>query len=74
MNLYNENDNKEAGRKNEEKNIQCELKAKIVLEVLRGEKEISAIASEYEDRTKSDTQLVSRFLKNAAAAFDVQTG
>jgi transposase-like protein len=48
----------------------AELKAKIVLEVLRGEKEISAIASEYEIAPNQIRNWKAEFLKNAAAAFD----
>lgn len=48
----------------------AEPKAKIVLEVLRGEKELSAIATEYEIAANQVRNWKAEFLKNAAAAFD----
>lgn len=48
----------------------AELKAKIVLEVLLGEKELNAIAAEYEIAPNQIRNWKAEFLKNAAAAFD----
>jgi len=48
----------------------AELKAKIVLEVIRGEKELNQIASEYEIAPNQIRNWKNEFLKNAAAAFD----
>lgn len=48
----------------------AELKAKIVLEVIRGEKELNEIASEYEIAPNQIRNWKNEFLKNAAAAFD----
>lgn len=47
----------------------AELKAKIVLEVLQGEKELNAIAAEYEIAPNQIRNWKAEFLKNAAAAF-----
>lgn len=47
----------------------AELKAKIVLEVLRGEKELNKIAAEYEIAPNQIRNWKSEFLKNASAAF-----
>ena len=48
----------------------AELKAKIVLEVIRGEKELNQIASEYEIAPNQIRNWKNELLKNAAAAFD----
>ena len=48
----------------------AEFKAKIVLEVLRGEKELNAIAAENEIAPNQVRNWKAEFLKNAAAAFD----
>lgn len=48
----------------------AEFKAKIVLEVLRGEKELSVIAAENEIAPNQVRNWKAEFLKNAAAAFD----
>ena len=48
----------------------AEFKAKIVLEVLRGEKELNVIAAENEIAPNQIRNWKSEFLKNAAAAFD----
>lgn len=50
----------------------AEFKAKIVLEVLRGEKELNIIAAENEIAPNQIRNWKSEFLKNAAAAFDDQ--
>jgi transposase len=52
------------------RNFNAENKAKIVLEVLRGEKELSVIASENEIAPNQIRNWKAEFLKNAAAAFD----
>lgn len=52
------------------RNFSAELKAKIVLEVLRGEKELNVIASENEIAPNQIRNWKAEFLKNAAAAFD----
>ena len=48
----------------------AEFKAKIVLEVLRGEKELNVIAAENEIAPNQIRNWKAEFLKNAAAAFD----
>ena len=48
----------------------AEFKAKIVLEVLRGEKELNLIATENEIAPNQIRNWKAEFLKNAAAAFD----
>ncbi|MHB1395008.1 MAG: transposase [Clostridia bacterium] len=48
----------------------AEFKAKIVLEVLKGEKEISVIASENEIAPNQIRNWKNEFLANAANAFD----
>ena len=48
----------------------AEFKAKIVLEVIRGEKELNEIASDYEIAPNQIRNWKNEFLKNAAAAFD----
>lgn len=48
----------------------AELKAKIVLEVIRGEKELNVIAVEYEIAPNQIRNWKSEFLNNAASAFD----
>lgn len=48
----------------------AEYKAKIVLEVLRGEKELNVIAAENEIAPNQIRNWKAEFLKNAAAAFD----
>ena len=48
----------------------AEFKAKIVLEVLRGEKELNEIAVENEIAPNQIRNWKAEFLKNAAAAFD----
>jgi len=48
----------------------AEFKAKIVLEVLRGEKELNSIATENEIAPNQIRNWKAEFLKNAAAAFD----
>lgn len=52
------------------RNFSAEFKAKIVLEVLRGEKELSVIASENEIAPNQIRNWKAEFLRNAAAAFD----
>ena len=52
------------------RNFSSELKAKIVLEVLRGEKELNVIAGENEIAPNQIRNWKAEFLKNAAAAFD----
>ena len=52
------------------RNFSAEYKAKIVLEVLRGEKELNVIASENEIAPNQIRNWKAEFLKNAAAAFD----
>ena len=52
------------------RSFSAEFKAKIVLEVLRGEKELSVIASENEIAPNQIRNWKAEFLKNAAAAFD----
>jgi len=47
-----------------------EFKAKIVLEVLRGEKELNLIATENEIAPNQIRNWKAEFLKNATAAFD----
>ena len=47
----------------------AEFKTKIVLEVLRGEKELNAIAAENEIAPNQIRNWKAEFLKNAAAAF-----
>jgi transposase-like protein len=48
----------------------AEFKAKIVLELLRGEKELTVIASENEIAPNQIRNWKAEFLENAAAAFD----
>ena len=48
----------------------AEFKAKIVLEVLRGEKELNEIATENEIAPNQIRNWKSEFLKNVAATFD----
>jgi transposase len=48
----------------------AEFKAKIVLELLRGEKELNVIASENEIAPNQIRNWKAEFLANAAAAFD----
>ena len=52
------------------RNFSAELKAKIVLEVLRGEKELNVIAGENGIAPNQIRNWKAEFLKNAAAAFD----
>lgn len=48
----------------------AEFKAKVVLEMLRGEKELNVIAAENEIAPNQIRNWKSEFLANAAAAFD----
>jgi transposase-like protein len=48
----------------------AEFKAKVVLELLRGEKELNVIASENEIAPNQIRNWKAEFLTNAAAAFD----
>ena len=48
----------------------AEFKAKIVMELLRGEKELTVIASENEIAPNQIRNWKAEFLENAAAAFD----
>ena len=48
----------------------AEQKAKIVIEVLRGEKELNVIAAENEIAPNQIRNWKAEFIKNAAAAFD----
>lgn len=52
------------------RSFNAEFKAKIVLEALRGEKELNAIAAEHEIAPNQIRNWKAEFLKNTAAAFD----
>jgi len=52
------------------RNFNAEFKTKIVLEVLRGEKELNVIASENEIAPNQIRNWKAEFLENAPAAFD----
>ncbi|MBD3841513.1 MAG: transposase, partial [Campylobacterales bacterium] len=60
----------ERANEQKEKNIHPDFKAKVVLEVLEGEKTLNEIASKYDVLPKSLIDWKKQFLANASLAFD----